>query len=887
MEGGINPDAILDFVEFHIHSNQNRYEANVWSNNIEENVVSGPLDLMLLHLPEIKNLSSKGSSTKLKVLPPESVNDVSWFTTTTLLRFLRIIGLPDILTAGNEISQLEETRKFQFSLSDKAEVDITTSVESKNELLQAVDLRLAALKEELADVINQAIGSKSSPKDISDLANFAFHFGAKDLRDILQKLSEIERHSSTEDEDSRFSSEEDQPSVERSRGLTRSAMPRRSASPMRRIQIGRSGSRRAAALNIKSLNVFPKSASQRDAAGNISEDEDSQRPPKSNALKMSVQDKISLFESKQKDQGIDTQKTKPTVGANKAILKRWITGSGTSTGNSSPSSSKNLASEDKTESDRTINKTETCAETLENISPLPEKGTSHQLGLEAGTVESERDWSEEKEAALDDPTKLMDSKPVRHQNANIVDHKGMDPKEQKGGLYELYKHKREEPQFKETHKPIDEKKGKMAANKVSGVSRRQNELQKSQKNSTQLLDSRTTKASAVKKSSLKSSPLPASRKSWPSTPSPQASGASPARTPSRPTSTSSTPTNRKPHPTGKMEKLQPQLRTPKATQPNATKRTNTINQKKKQPIGAENKKITKTNVPIPKEDVDATATAKPSFYNKVTRKNSVVPLETKPFLRKGSGIGRGPGPAVNKTKVVGQKTEDNVVTRIGTTSQNKETELELSENSPNIDLEPQVVRHSPTKCEESERNCSSVVGPRETEWVVSDINITMEEEVVISPTAWVVSEEIDQDEIIPCKESLVNVSSPASVTPPAGFSHPRVRHSLSQMFSEDSNKADIGEWGNAEHHSTLIYQKDAPRGLKRLLKFSRKAKADLHVTAWSNSPSTFSEGEDDADEPKGLSNFSRFNEQNHVSASMNTTKAFRANKMKETKVLHH
>ncbi|GKB87327.1 hypothetical protein Tco_0959599 [Tanacetum coccineum] len=183
--------------------------------------------------------------------------------------------------------------------------------------------------------------------------------------DSLQRSVEL----TTEDEDSANSSVENQPSAERSQTLSRSTMPRRSASPMRRIQIGRS-------------------------AGNSSEEEDSQRPPKNNVLKMSVQDKISLFESKQREQGVEINKTKTpsvTVGANKAVLRRWTSSIGDKTDISSPSSPKNVASNGKTKTDTNIDQTETCVETSENISLMPEKQAFEQLGAEVNTVEPERD----------------------------------------------------------------------------------------------------------------------------------------------------------------------------------------------------------------------------------------------------------------------------------------------------------------------------------------------------------------------------------------------------------------------------------------------------------------------------------------------------------------
>ncbi|KAJ0658084.1 hypothetical protein HanOQP8_Chr14g0551901 [Helianthus annuus] len=768
-----------------------KFEAIAWSSNREENVASGPLEqLLLLDSPEIKTLSNKGSDTKFKILPPENVNDVSWFTAATLTR---------------------------------------------NELLLAVDLRLTALKKEVASAFNQVIGSKSSPKDISDTKNFAFHFGTKNLRDSLQNFVESITISTEDEEDSTVSSENDEPSVERSRGLTRSATPRRSASPMRRIQIGRSGSRRAASLSIKSLNYFPvkeKSTSHGDADGDSSE-EDSQRPVKNNALRMSVQDKISLFESKQREQGVaDVHKTKTSVGANKAVLRRWSSAIGEK-GETPENIPKSV------EPDSNINKTETCVETLENVLLASETGASEQCRAEVDTPEPERDESREKNELFNE---LMESKPQKVTSDNS---RNKSPKEQRGGLYDLYKKKREEKLQMEASRKIVEKEAKTTSGstKVIGANRRlyaTNELQKTQKNSTPLTSSRT-KPSSVKKSTSKDSkpsPSPATRKSWPSTPSP-------ARTQMAPTSTTSTPTNRKPQSASsassivrsstKVENVQPKLKTPKAAQKDTNKTVKAMNEKK-QPKVTENKRMTKP--------ADTTATAKPGIYNKVTKKSSVVPLETKPFLRKGSGTGPSVGPVI-KTKM------NKVATRINITSQNQEIEYEPSETRASVDLEPQVVSLSPTKREEPESSGDGGGGGSRAE--LSEINTLITEELEIPPTAWVVGEEHQQDEIVSCKESPVQTSSPPNVETPAGFVRPRVRHSLSQMLLEDSNEVEIDEWGNAEHPPTMVYQKDAPRGLKRLLKFARKAKADSHLTAggWS-SPSAFSEGEDDIEESKGI-----------------------------------
>ncbi|KAI3783556.1 hypothetical protein L1987_42640 [Smallanthus sonchifolius] len=968
MERRIDPHAPLDYVELQIFPSHNRYEACVSTSGIIEKVASGDLQQLLLQLPQVKDLSSQTSDSNFRILTPDDVNNADWFTAATLTRFLNIVGSPDILSIGNEISQLEETRKFQFSLFAKAEVNMTSSFESKNELLQAVDSRLSGLKEQLAEAVNQATGITCSPKDISNLENFAHHFGAEDIRDSLQKFLElsqfpsskdptpektvfathpsqlnppvkygvspakaaqVERQSSTDSENS-FSSEEDQPSVERSRPIARSATPRRLASPMRRVQIGRTGPRRAATISIKSLDYFPnkeKLSTQRDATCHTSdEEEDSEKPDKQNALRMSVQDKISLFENKQKEKAVETEKSKAVSiapVANKAVLRRWSSGMSESatqiqndTVNKTSSPSEDGAPGDNAESLTKISPSQS-SETAKNIkSSSPKKVAADILNLEMENSEDEYDgsyekhpasieWNQQKEAELNQLfKKMMESKPVRrHSVTNDNSKSRSNPKEQRGGFYDHYKQKRDEKlrkeasgkkagkesQFKEMEKFLDEKKAEMASANTSD-SRKKTTVNKvkpqnSQKNPTQSVNTKreTSKVSIVKKatSTNRLSPLPATRKSWPTTASPRPAGASPAKTPSGSASSNANLIRKPQSPSSvvrsstKVEKSKPQPKTLKSTPPDGNKNIKAVKEKK-QPTVTKSAPTAKSKSRTPVGTPNAAATtataatttttataAKPSFYNKVTKKSSVVPLETKPFLRKGTGIGPSVGAVVVKSKVVAQpeeqphntgdiiQAEKDQAVEIETTeiisesqsqsqsqSQNQETECEPTE----FYTESETQVPSPIKCEEPEsfnHNRFNVSGDDG----IKKIEIEEESTISISPTAWVEIEENHQGEIIPCKESPSQVSGPANLGAPAGASSPRVRHSLFQMLLEETtSEADSCEWGNAQHPPATVNQKDAPKGFKRLLKFARKTKADLSLTDGSSPSSIFRRG---------------------------------------------
>ncbi|KAA8539728.1 hypothetical protein F0562_026420 [Nyssa sinensis] len=974
MEGGIDTDAALDYAEFQIFARQNRYEACGCSGNKVETLASGLLEHLLPHLPKLKDLYSKGSNINFRLQPPKNLDGVDWFTKSTLTRFLHIVGSPDILNITNaienEISQLEESRRFHVSLYGKGHQDHFGSGETdggnSNGMAPMLKAEVKIVSSDASKYValivlfslplsTCAAGTTCSPKDIADLKKFSQHVGAIELRNSLwkfvelsqksqtlvfpsddrsrfthdsrndsvsksegnnkvsrlsdleapvkygvspAKVAQVERQCSTESEESSHSSEEDRPSVERSRTLIRSASPRRSASPMRRVQIGRSGSRRATALTIKSLNYFPareRTLSHRDAATNSSEDEGSEQPSKkseSNVRRMSVQDAIHLFESKQRDQNVDVQKRSSfldtSVSANKSVLRRWSAGH---------------------------NAVET-AEVDVNLD-TSEKRASYPICVQADTLviqkeenseklTSSTEWNRQKEAELNQMLmKMMESKPVRYQNMVPDNCRSQNVHcDQRGGFYDHYKEKRDEKlrgetagkraekeaQFRAMQKILDKRKTEMVSSNITEVSKKHylSKPQKSPKNLSQSTNpnKETSKPAVAKKASSKASPLPAVRKSWPSTPSPRATGTSPAKTspsktPGGTTSAGTTPNCRKPQPapsisrsSPKVERSQQRPKNVKANKNDANKSMKGWNEKQQLTV-KKTGKMAKTKVQTTSGEQSSMISVKPSFYGKVTKKSSVVPLESKletkpeskleskPFLRKGSRTGLAVAPAVVKTKVSSQPEEslrnsgnliqdqeNDVVTNTSNLlGQQQERDLEALQI--HADLESETPVNCQQKCDDAE-SCDQVTADCDDSFkrqAESASKTEAEEEFIISPSAWVEIEEL-QDLPIPCDDSRCQIASPAIVAPVA-MASPHVRHSLSQMLLEESNEPDI-EWGNAENPPAMVYQKDAPKGLKRLLKFARK-RTDASSTGWS-SPSTFSEGDDDTEESKGFRN---------------------------------
>jgi hypothetical protein len=107
-----------------------RYEAIACSKGNTELIASGPFDQLVLHLEDAKKFQSRSSNGTFKLLLAGDGKGSSWFTKSTIQRFLHIINSSDTSKSVNgvldEMSQLEETRKFHQSLYIKEQQNVTS-----------------------------------------------------------------------------------------------------------------------------------------------------------------------------------------------------------------------------------------------------------------------------------------------------------------------------------------------------------------------------------------------------------------------------------------------------------------------------------------------------------------------------------------------------------------------------------------------------------------------------------------------------------------------------------------------------------------------------------------------------------------------------------------
>ncbi|WVZ66678.1 hypothetical protein U9M48_015867 [Paspalum notatum var. saurae] len=195
-------DAPLDFALFQLSPRRQRCELVVSGNGRTEKIASGSVKPFVAHLRAAEEQASAQP-------PPAAIRlqlerRAPWFSKGTLERFVRFVSTPEVLELANtydlEMSQLEGARKIYAqggtgdatsggaenvtaSAAAAAAADIT-----KKELLRAIDVRLSALKQDLAAACSRASSAGFNPNSVSELLLFANHFGANRLSQACNKF---------------------------------------------------------------------------------------------------------------------------------------------------------------------------------------------------------------------------------------------------------------------------------------------------------------------------------------------------------------------------------------------------------------------------------------------------------------------------------------------------------------------------------------------------------------------------------------------------------------------------------------------------------------------------------------------------------------------------
>ncbi|RRT39034.1 hypothetical protein B296_00054191, partial [Ensete ventricosum] len=626
------------------------------------------------------------------------------------------------------------------------------------------------------------------------------------------KIAQDERQSSTESKNSMECSDEDQTFTERSQPVIRSVTPRSSAPPMQRIQIGRPGSRRSTALTIKSLNYFSareKITSIRDSDDNNSGDEEPDKPakkPENIMIRMSVQEAISLFESKQKDQILDVQK-RGTSGevsrsTNRTVLRRWSAGMGdsltqknasesisqSSHTNLVPEAENNKLADVKVESDiPPCNLNSIGSDTawvftsteMEMMITPSNDSTAELVRSKAEEIDDiparSAEGSRQKEPMLNQMSmKMMESSPVKYQGPKAGSVGSLSTlSEQTCSFYSQYKEKRDKKLRAENAKKHSEMQAQLKVLQTQKPSKADTALkygvttkkldwssnsQQPQRNSSPpvLHKKEVSMTAALKKASPKSSPLPTKHLSWSSGPLQKASGAQPVKRSPRVSTANTTLPHQKSQPASTTPPSpipERPLHQPKGKREAKTDVKITVRGEGaiKQKTATITNKPAKKRVPSASGDASGSLMAKAGFYNKVMKKNSVVPLEAKPFLKKGTGFEASVSHVITEIRVT-QSVASSKRSDVTIQAEEKKPTLETTESTAKVlevDLAQQanyVAAKSVTsldnnlkieKTENVDRSLAEVDnGPKNSvELLVPQIQ--SDEDMGISSAAWV------------------------------------------------------------------------------------------------------------------------------------------------------
>ncbi|PSR96215.1 Serine/arginine-rich splicing factor like [Actinidia chinensis var. chinensis] len=194
-------DTALDYAVFQLSPKCSRCELFVSSAGNTEKLASGLVKPFVSHLKVAEEqVALAVRSIKLEV--ERCQNAETWFTKGTLERFVRFVSTPEVLervhTFDAEMSQLEAARRIYLqgagdplssSLSEDAAIAAANA--AKKELLRDIDIRLAAVRQHFTTACARAAAAGFTPCTVSELQLFADQFGASHLNEACSKFISV------------------------------------------------------------------------------------------------------------------------------------------------------------------------------------------------------------------------------------------------------------------------------------------------------------------------------------------------------------------------------------------------------------------------------------------------------------------------------------------------------------------------------------------------------------------------------------------------------------------------------------------------------------------------------------------------------------------------
>ncbi|CAL0307893.1 unnamed protein product [Lupinus luteus] len=364
-------DAVLDYAVLQLSPKRSRCELLVSSDGNTEKLLSGFVKPFLTHLKVAEEqFALAAQSIKLEI--ERHKNAGTWFTKGTLERFVQFVSSPEVLemviTFDAEMSQLEAARRIYSKGAEDQHMDsqggngtqaIAAPDATTKELLRAIDVRLGAVRQDLTTSCAHAAAAGFNPHTVSQLQHFAQQFLAHRLNEACTKyMSLYERRldlispwkQGSDDRELRSSVGSDMSidtddgthlSPYHSEAQANAPEPAKPSTWQQPKSFATFQRRSSSSNNLNQKHEVNDDNNQKEECSAPVPSESSPLTPSLGpaARRLSVQDRISLFENKQKENSSGTGSgPKPVVGKSielrrlpsdvslsteKSVLRRW------------------------------------------------------------------------------------------------------------------------------------------------------------------------------------------------------------------------------------------------------------------------------------------------------------------------------------------------------------------------------------------------------------------------------------------------------------------------------------------------------------------------------------------------------------------------------------